>query len=133
MLSSWAWRGCDRRLSLVAASVALAVLALTAAPARALPIDDPHPGGIGFSGPTTGDLAAVYWNPAALGLMHGPQLLVASTLSLTTTTVRRASIDATSAFPATRASGSSHPFSWPPGPGAFLGIGSDVGGDRFAL
>src|SRR3954463_9348071 len=118
MLSSWAWRGCDRRLSLGAAPVALAVLVLTAAPARALPIDDPHPGGIGFSGPTTGDLAAVYWNPAALGLMHGPQLLVASTLSLTTTTVQRASINpATGApgpgqeFPAARASGVNHPFS----------------------
>lgn len=140
MLSSWARRGCDRRASFSAALIALAGLALTAAPARALPIDDPYPGGIGFSGPTTGDLAAVYWNPAALGLMHGPQLLVASTLSLATTTVQRASINpATGAagpgqdFPSARASGSSHPFSWPPGPGAFLGIGSDVGGDRFAL
>lgn len=139
MHSPWARRSCDRRASasaaLVGGTLAAIVLALAAPPARALPIDDPNLGGIGFSGPTTGDLAAVYWNPAALGLMHGPQLMVSSTLSLVTTTVQRAPIDSTTgvAFPAARASGSSHPFSWPPGPGAFLGIGSDVGGDRFAL
>src|SRR5438128_4562303 len=58
-------------------AVAAAAMALLA-PARsavAVPLDDPNVGGIGFSGPTTGDPAAVYWNPAALGLMHGPQLL----------------------------------------------------------
>ena len=47
--------------------------------ALAVPIDDPHIGGIGFSGPTTGDLAAIYWNPAALGLIRGINLTFAGT------------------------------------------------------
>jgi len=115
-----------------AAAAALALLA-PASGALAVPLDDPQVGGIGFSGPTTGDPAAVYWNPAALGLMHGPQLMVSSTLSAGTVTVQRAPIDGMPSFPSARASETTHPFSWPPGPGAFLGIGSDVGGDRFAL
>ncbi|HEY8924661.1 MAG TPA: outer membrane protein transport protein, partial [Polyangia bacterium] len=101
--------------------------------AVAVPLDDPQVGGIGFSGPTTGDPAAVYWNPAALGLMHGPQLMVSSTLSAGTVTVQRTASEGMTAFPGARASETTHPFSWPPGPGAFLGFGSDVGGDRFAL
>lgn len=107
--------------------------------AEAMPLDEPHVGGIGFSGPTTGDPAAVYWNPAALGMLRGPQLMVSSTLSAGTVTVRRDPIGADGtpgagpAFSTARASETTHPFSWPPGPGAFLGIGSDVGGDRFAL
>jgi hypothetical protein len=113
---------------------------LSAPPARAVPIDDPHVGGIGFSGPTTGDLAAVYWNPAALGLMHGAQLTFAGTGALSSTTVARAPIDpatglpgGTMAFPATQATDRRHPFIWPPGPGAFAGISYDVGGDRFTI
>jgi hypothetical protein len=108
--------------------------------ARAVPLDDPDIGGIGFSGPTTGDLGAVYWNPAALGLLKEPQLMFAATGRLTTTTVSRASIDPTTgqpgagmAFPQARASDFTHPFSWPPGPGAYAAIGADVGGDRFSL
>src|SRR5213076_1214041 len=78
-----------------------AALALTsAAPAGASPLDDPHLGGIGFSGPATGDLAAVYWNPAALGLLHNPQLMVAGTGSRITTTVQRAPIDPMTGLPA---------------------------------
>ena len=121
--------------------VLLAVLAAGGArEAHAVPIDDPDIGGIGFSGPTTGDLAAVYWNPAALGLLHGPQATFGATGRLTTTTVSRASIDPATglpgpgaAVPTARASDFTHPFSWPPGPGAFAGVGADVGGDRFSL
>ena len=101
--------------------------------ARAVPIDDPDIGGIGFSGPTTGDLAAVYWNPAALGLLHGGQVTFGATGRLTTTTV--APIDPATglALPGAKASDFTHPFSWPPGPGTFAGVGADVGGDRFTL
>jgi len=103
--------------------------------AGAVPIDDPDIGGIGFSGPTSGDLAAVYWNPAALGLIHGGQLTFGATGRLTTTTVTPAGIDPATglAFPGAKASDFTHPFSWPPGPGAFAGVGADVGGDRFTL
>src|SRR3569623_411801 len=37
------------------------------------------------------------------------------------------------ALPAAKASDLTHPFAWPPGPGAFAGVGADVGGDRFSL
>jgi hypothetical protein len=94
---------------------------------QAVPIDDPHIGGIGFSGPTMGDLAAAYWNPAALGLMHGLHLTFSGTGRLSTTTVSRAG------FSDAQASDKSQPFISPPGPGSFAAIGSDVGGDRFAL
>jgi hypothetical protein len=36
---------------------------LAAAPAAAGVLDDPNVGGVGFGGPTTGDLTAIYWNP----------------------------------------------------------------------
>ena len=67
-------------------SVGLAVLGAGAIRPRAVPIDEPHVGGIGFSGPTTGDLAAIYWNPAALGLMHGLHVTFSGTGRLSTTT-----------------------------------------------
>ena len=116
-----------------------ALLCGAAREADAVPLDDPDIGGIGFSGPTTGDLAAVYWNPAALGLLPEPQLMFAATGHLATTTVARSSINSTGLpgagmdFPQTRSSDFTQPFSWPPGPGAFAAIGADVGGDRFSL
>src|SRR4051812_41644048 len=57
----------------LATLLAAAALATVPRSARAVPIDDPDIGGIGFSGPTTGDLAAGYWNPAAPGPIHGGQ------------------------------------------------------------
>lgn len=103
-------------------------------------MDEPHVGGIGFSGPTTGDLAAVYWNPAALGLLRGLRLTVAGTATLGTTTVARASIDPTTGKPGpgmdfapVQSRDRFQPLVWPPGPGGFAGIGYDVGGDRFTL
>jgi long-subunit fatty acid transport protein len=107
---------------------------LDGAVARAVPLDDPDIGGIGFSGPTTGDLAAVYWNPAALGLLHGLHLTFAGTGRLATTNVSGGNAPGGSADPGdARAFDRSHPLIWPPGPGAFAGIGGDAGGDRFAL
>jgi len=100
--------------------------------ARAVPIDEPEVGGIGFSGPTTGDVAAIYWNPAALALIEGPQLDVSGTARLTTTTATLAN-PAGGSYPTARARDWNQPFSWPPGPGAFIGFAYDVGGDRFTL
>ncbi len=121
------------------AGTVLVLLARFSAEAGAVPIDEPHVGGIGFSGATTGDLAAVYWNPAALGLMRGLNVTLGGTGRLSTTTVSRASIDAQglpgsgTTFPDARAVDRSHPLSWPPGPGAFAGVSYDVGGDRMTL
>jgi hypothetical protein len=127
-------RGAGPRRKTQPAALSLVVLGVaglvTIGPrmAHAVPMDDPDIGGIGFSGPTTGDLSAVYWNPAALGLIHGGQVTFAATGRLTTTTF--APVD-----PASRATASdfTHPISWPPGPGAFAAVGADVGGDRFSL
>lgn len=102
-------------------------------------MDDPHIGGIGFSGPTTGDLAAIYWNPAALGLLEGHQATFAATSQFVSTTVARSPIDAATgrpgggrSFPEAQGGGTSHPFIWPPGPGGFAAVGAPIG-KRFSL
>jgi hypothetical protein len=106
--------------------------------ARAVPIDDPQVGGIGFSGPTTGDVAAIYWNPAALALIEGPELTLSGTARLTTTTATLKDPTTGAAYPSARSSDFSHPlvshaYGWPPGPGTFAGLAYNVGGDRFTL
>lgn len=115
------------------------LIALLAVRAWAGPLDNPHVGGVGFSGPTTGDLAALHWNPAALGLLGGSQVAVAGTARFTTTTVARAPINPATGAPTAGAlgpsvtgHGRSQPFTWPPGPGFFLGGGLDVAG-RFTI
>jgi long-subunit fatty acid transport protein len=120
--------------------VALVALALAARSGRAAPLDDPFVGGLGFNGPTAANLGAVYWNPAALGLVRGVQIMVAGTTRVSTTTVRRTGVDAAGlpdlslpAMPTSTAHDVTHPLQWPPGPGAFLAISTDVGGDRFTL
>ena len=106
---------------------------LGVSPARAVPIDEPHVGGIGFSGPTTGDLGAIYWNPAALGLIRGLRLTVAGTATLGTTSVT--SVDPATGLPRATAQSRDRfqPIGWPVGPGGFAGVSYDVGGDRFTL
>ena len=124
-----------------AALVALAALGLAARTGHAAPLDDPFVGGLGFNGPTAANLGSVYWNPAALGLVRGVQVMVAGTTRVSTTTVRRTGVDPTSGLPdpslppmpAATAHDVTHPLQWPPGPGAFLAISTDVGGDRFTL
>jgi long-subunit fatty acid transport protein len=110
-----------------------------AMPALAGPLDDPHVGSLGFSGPTTGDLTAVYWNPAALGLLQGNQFMFGASLRATRVTVDRSPIDPTTglpgdtrSFPSATGHGLEHPMAWPPGPGGFLGVGAGVA-RRFAL
>jgi long-subunit fatty acid transport protein len=116
-----------------------AALLLAATSALAGPLDDPHVGNLGFSGPTTGDLTAVYWNPAALGLLQGNQFMFGVSLRATYVTVDRAPIDpttgqpgGTSSFPSASGHGLEQPMAWPPGPGGFLGVGAGVA-RRFAL
>jgi long-subunit fatty acid transport protein len=121
--------------------VALAALAMAARTGRAAPLDDPFVGGLGFNGPTAANLGSVYWNPAALGLVRGVQIMVAGTTRVSTTTVRRTGVDPATGqpdlslptMPTATAHDVTHPLQWPPGPGAFLAISTDVGGDRFTL
>lgn len=115
------------------------VLATARAPAWATPLDDPHVGGVGFSGPTTGDLAAVHWNPAALALLEGRNFRLATTFRLDSTQVARSSIDPATGrgpgarlFPEVDGSGNVQPLSWPLGPGTFIGFAINLGG-RFTL
>jgi long-subunit fatty acid transport protein len=123
----------------------LSVLALvltswsTGGAVRGSPLDDPHIGGVGFSGPTTGDLAAVFWNPAALGLLQGSQVTLVASEQLALSSIQRSPIDrATGApggaqtFPEATGRGRRSSLSWPPGPGTFLAIGTAVG-NRFTL
>ena len=125
----------DARALAGAAALALILAAGTAA---ATPIDDPFVAGMSFSGPTSGDLGAIYWNPAALGLMRGFQLMVAGTARWSRVSVSRAPINQmTGMTPGTTPTGSAtatdfrQPFTWPPGPGAYVALG--YGSDRFTL
>jgi long-subunit fatty acid transport protein len=96
-------------------------------------------GGIGFPGPTTGDLSSIYWNPAAVGLVGRHQLMAGATARLTGVSVDRASINPVTGLPGpgrsfSRAEGRSdlHPLEWPLGPGAFLAVAASLG-SRFTL
>jgi long-subunit fatty acid transport protein len=116
-----------------------AVITRLALPASASPIDDPHVGGIGWGGPSESDLTAVFWNPAALGLLQGTQVTATATLHSIRTTVLRTPIDPRTgapggdrAFPAAHGRGDLHPVSWPPGPGGFAAVGASIG-KRFTL
>jgi hypothetical protein len=118
-----------RRDARALALLAAASLILLASRASASPIDDPFVTGMSFSGPTSGDLGAIYWNPAALGLMRGFQLMVAGT-------ARWSSVGVSSTPPGQPAGSATatdfrQPFQWPPGPGAYVALG--YGSDRFTL
>jgi hypothetical protein len=115
-----------RALTLLAA----VSLFLVASRASASPIDDPFVTGMSFSGPTSGDLGAIYWNPAALGLMRGFQLMVAGTARWSSVGVSRPASGSQPAAAAT-ATDFRQPFQWPPGPGAYVALG--YGSDRFTL
>jgi long-subunit fatty acid transport protein len=135
------WPGRGR--SAVTVAVALGWLtgaALHGPRAHAAPLDDPFVGGLSFSGPTSPTLASIYWNPAALGLVRGTQLMIAGTGHASSTHIARGSIDPGTGAPgvgrdpgAASASDLTQPVQWPIGPGSFLGISSDLGGDRFTV
>jgi hypothetical protein len=113
--------------------VAATALTLAAAQANAGPLDDPHVGDTGFSGPTTGDLTAVYWNPAGLGLLQGPQLMFSGSLHTTSVRVNPQSGDPGSAPSSTATGrGTTHPFQSPFVPGSFFAIGAGIG-HRFGI
>ena len=119
--------------------LALAAIVPFSFPVLAGPLDDAHVGDTGFAGPTTGDLSAVYWNPAALGLLQGPQIMIGGALQMTSVSVARTSIDpATGAnpgattFPTATGGATLQPFRWPPGPSGFFAVGAGIG-RRFGI
>jgi long-subunit fatty acid transport protein len=123
-------------------AIVAAGLLLTLAPERAVasPLDEPFVGGLSFTGPTSPSIAAIYWNPAALGLVRGTQVMISGSVRYASTTVTRASINPTNGLPgpgfapgAATADDLIQPVQWPIGPGAFMGISSDLGGDRFTI
>jgi hypothetical protein len=118
-----------RRDARALALLAAATLILVASRASASPIDDPFVTGMSFSGPTSGDLGAIYWNPAALGLMRGFQLMVAGTARWSSVGV--SSTSAGQPAGSATAADLRQPFQWPPGPGAYMALG--YGSDRFTL
>lgn len=118
-----------------------ALVAVTFAAPNALagPLDDAHVADTGFSGPTSGDLTAIYWNPAGLGMMQGPQLMLGGSLQATSVRIERASIDpvtgtspGATTFPTTAGSGTLQPFRWPLGPASFIALGAGIG-HRFGI
>jgi long-subunit fatty acid transport protein len=126
-----------RRWTTRAAPLVVLALALGAGGAGASPLDEPFVGGLSFSGPTSGNIAAIYWNPAALGLVRGFQLMVSPSFRSTTIGMTRTGIDPETGQALPPQSATAHeldqPVAWPLGPGGFVGISSDLGGDRFAL
>jgi long-subunit fatty acid transport protein len=125
-----------RHVGAFVAGLAATALAL---PATASPLDDPHIGGIGFSGPATGDLASIYWNPGALGLVPDNQAFVSATGRFSTLSLARDPIDPATgrpggsrSFPEVSGTSRLHPFGWPPGPGGFVALSAAIG-TRFTL
>jgi long-subunit fatty acid transport protein len=117
----------------------LVAVILAAPSALAGPLDDAHVADTGFSGPTSGDLTAIYWNPAGLGMLQGPQLMIGGSLQATSVRVDRTSIDPTTGtspgstnFSTASGSGTLQPLRWPLGPASFIGIGAGFG-HRFAI
>jgi len=122
----------------LAAIAGFAVLAAAAGTATAAPLDEPFVGGLSFDGPTSANLGAVYWNPAALGLVRGFQLMAAVSGRRSTIDVNRAPIDPMSGAPGgSMATGSARAldFSGPSlfGPHTYFALSTDFGGDRFTI
>lgn len=111
----------------VVGALLAAVSVSVAGGARAAPLDEPFVGGLGFTGPSSPSVASIYWNPAAMGAAPGTQVMISGVVRTASTSVTRAN--------GTSAAGSElvQPANWPIGPGAFMGISSDLGGDRFTI
>lgn len=84
-----------RHRATCAGAACFVALLVTGANASANPIEDPHVGDIGWDVPTTDDLSAIYWNPAALGLHNEFRLTVGRSAVRGPRTVDRAAIDPT--------------------------------------
>ncbi len=119
--------------------VVVATIALAPLQTMATPLDEPFVGGVGFGGPTTGDLTSVYWNPAALSMISGTEFHMSGLLRVANTKVQRPQVNSTTGLPdpalpqqTLNGGGTLWPKPWSPGPGWFAGIGANVMG-RFTL
>jgi long-subunit fatty acid transport protein len=120
-------------------SAAIVSLLTVTGPASAAPLDEPFVGGLSFTGPTSANLGAVYWNPAALGLVRGFQLMVAGSGRLSTIDVNRTPIDPMTGapdlngMPAGSAQARDLTYPSPLGPNSYFALSTDFGGDRFTI
>jgi long-subunit fatty acid transport protein len=108
--------------------------ALVAGPAHATPLVEPHVGGMVFVGPTHPHVTAIFWNPAAAGLLHGDHIYVSGAGRIDVTTVDRATISTANGEPSASgdlsfASADATAIS----PGGFIGFVSDLNTDRITL
>ena len=121
-----------------ALAVTVAVASLAAqAPALASPLIDSTVGGMVFTGPTSAHVSAIYWNPAATGLMRGVHVYFSGQLHADPYEVDRAAIDRIDGEPSDTPSGTRITFDPAKGtlvtPGGFAGFTWDAGGDTLAV
>lgn len=89
-------------------------------------------GGTVFVGPTSPHVTAVFWNPAAVGLLKGTHFFLGATARLDFTSIQRGTISTANGAP-TPTGDRSFPSSSALGfsPGGFVGVVTDAGTDRF--
>lgn len=107
----------------------IATVALPGSPAGAAPLVEPHLGGTVFVGPTSPHVTAIFWNPAAAGLMRGLHLYVSGVGRLDATTVARAPVDPADGEPTAGGAGAiTYPEVSTTGlsPGGFIGLSMDL-------
>ncbi len=121
-------------------ALALALLVATvgtARPAAASPLVDPTIGGMVFTGPASAHVSALYWNPAATGLMRGGHVFISGQLYDDYYQVQRSPIDTSTGEPTSMASAQRKEFAPAKGTlfaqGGFLGATWDAGGDTLAI
>lgn len=119
------------RLAIASLTAGLTLMSLPR-PAGATPLLDPHVGGLVFVGPTSPSVSAIFWNPAAAGLMRGTHILFTGGARLDLDLVHRAPIDTSTGEAANATTLETNRRSFgsdtltPVTPGAFVGISSDL-------
>ncbi|MFH0900768.1 MAG: SsrA-binding protein SmpB [Pseudomonadota bacterium] len=88
-----------RTLPAVLAWLALPAIFCYPADAVTAPLLDPHQGGIVLVGPTSAHPSAVFWNPAAMGIMKGHHLLVQASGRFDRLIIDRATISSATGEP----------------------------------
>lgn len=116
-------------LALAPAVLAACLAVAAASPAHAGPLAEPHLGGMVFVGPASPHPSAIFWNPAAAGLMRGLHVYFAGTGRLDVTSVDRDRISTADGEPTTQSTGSRgfDPLTTTVlSPGGFVGVSWDL-------